>query len=664
MTRRLALLLSLVLTPVGLVHAQQTAPSLPRLVRISGTVSGAHDATLGITFALYQDQTGGAPLWQEVQNVAIDATGHYSILLGATSKDGLPADLFASNEARWLGVQVEQEAEQPRVLLVSVPYALKAGDAETIGGHPVSDFVLSTTNGTDASGGTSTTNGGLVFRPKAKASTTPTALGTVGAGTTNAVAKFDSSGNVVGSTITFDTGSAVGIGTSAPADLLDVRGTARFWNGSFGLGISTESNATVFRDKSAADAWWMVMQPVSSGVQQINFFGGSNVAGASIMAVNGILRPTLLKFGISGNNGQIGLESGNTVFRDTSSPDAWWMSMVPAVSGAAQINVFGGGSLVPGASTVTVNGIVRPATIRMGTSGNTAQMALESGNLTFRDTSVADGWWMSMTPSNGSSGQVTFFGGANMNSASVMGVNGILRPNLIKLGISGNNGQIGLEGVNTVFRDTSVPDAWWLSMAPTTSGVSQINLFGGSSVTSGVLSVAGTVQSTAGGFKFPDGTSQTTAASLTGITAGTGLSGGGATGNVTLSANFSSVQARVTGTCASGTAMASIGSDGSVTCNAVSGGGSSTLSGTVTLASGTNIPSARCITQGVTITGATTSMVAVISPASNPGGSGLNELIWEAFVDAANHVTANLCHFSNTSATSTAAVTFNIRVIP
>src|SRR3990170_1578308 len=32
--------------------------------------------------------------------------------------------------------------EQPRILLVSVPYALKAADAETLGGKPASAFVL------------------------------------------------------------------------------------------------------------------------------------------------------------------------------------------------------------------------------------------------------------------------------------------------------------------------------------------------------------------------------------------------------------------------------------------------------------------------------------------------------------------------------------------
>ena len=121
--------------------SQTVNQMIPRLIRFSGAVSNADGSprtgVVGITFALYQDQEGGAPLWQEVQNVQLDQSGHYSVLLGSTKSQGLPADLFTSNEARWLGVEVEQEAEQARILLVSVPYALKAGDAETLGdGRP------------------------------------------------------------------------------------------------------------------------------------------------------------------------------------------------------------------------------------------------------------------------------------------------------------------------------------------------------------------------------------------------------------------------------------------------------------------------------------------------------------------------------------------------
>ncbi|MBI3894896.1 MAG: peptidase S74, partial [Acidobacteria bacterium] len=133
-------------------RAQETTgmatASGPRLVQFSGTLKDQSGQPLsgvqGITFTLYREQSGGAPLWLETQNVQLDEQGRYGVLLGAVTSDGLPQELFSSGEARWLGVQVNLpgEPEQPRVLLVSVPYALKAADAETLGGLPASAFVL------------------------------------------------------------------------------------------------------------------------------------------------------------------------------------------------------------------------------------------------------------------------------------------------------------------------------------------------------------------------------------------------------------------------------------------------------------------------------------------------------------------------------------------
>src|SRR5579863_746255 len=126
--------------------SQQNTPansSVPRLMRFSGVApGGARAGVAGVTFSFYKEQDGGAALWMEMQNVKVDATGHYTAFIGVTKPDGLPMDLFASGDARWLGVQIEGQQEQRRVLLLSVPYALKAGDAETLGGKPVSAFAL------------------------------------------------------------------------------------------------------------------------------------------------------------------------------------------------------------------------------------------------------------------------------------------------------------------------------------------------------------------------------------------------------------------------------------------------------------------------------------------------------------------------------------------
>jgi len=69
---------------------------------------------------------------------------------------------------------------------------------------------------------------------------------------------------------------------------------------------------------------------------------------------------------------------------------------------------------------------------------------------------------------------------------------------------------------------------------------------------------------------------------ITGVTSGTGLIGGGATGAVTLSADTAYLQRRVTGTCSSGTAISAINGDGTVSCATTGGSGDITdvLAGT------------------------------------------------------------------------------------
>src|SRR5262245_38719707 len=126
------------------------AVTVPRVVAFNGSLQDRSNRPLtgvvGVTFALYKDQEGGAPLWTEVQNLQVDEQGRYSVFLGSTQRAGVPIELFTSGESRWLGVQAQApgEEEKPRVLLVSVPYALKAADADTLGGKPASAYLLST----------------------------------------------------------------------------------------------------------------------------------------------------------------------------------------------------------------------------------------------------------------------------------------------------------------------------------------------------------------------------------------------------------------------------------------------------------------------------------------------------------------------------------------
>jgi hypothetical protein len=237
--------LSLLLSLVQLTFAQtptQTASALPRLVRFIGTVKDLNGSPLtgvvGITFSLYSEQTGGAPLWLETQNVTADSNGHYTVLLGSTMPDGLPAELFTSEQAHWVGVQVSDQAEQPRVLLVSAPYALKAGDAETIGGLPPSAFVLA------APGTASAAPAPTAFTASAASQAdAPAASDVTGAGTTDFIPLWTSASNL-GNSVLFQSGTGstarIGINTTTPSSTLGVNGAATIG----GLTLPAEGRAT------------------------------------------------------------------------------------------------------------------------------------------------------------------------------------------------------------------------------------------------------------------------------------------------------------------------------------------------------------------------------------------------------------------------------------
>jgi len=210
--------------PLAAQNSAGTGAVVPRLVNYSGKAVDAQGKALagiaGVTFAIYKDQYEGSPLWLETQNVTADNKGGYTAQLGATKSEGLPLDLFTSGEARWLGVRVNGGEEQPRVLLLSVPYALKAADAETIGGLPPSAFVLAAPPVGVATTSTATVTGP---QPQVPGSTPVTTAG----GTVNKLAKFDATADVTNSII-FDNGTNVGIGNTAPGAKLDVSGTGTF----------------------------------------------------------------------------------------------------------------------------------------------------------------------------------------------------------------------------------------------------------------------------------------------------------------------------------------------------------------------------------------------------------------------------------------------------
>jgi hypothetical protein len=319
---------------------------VPRLIQFSGTLKTGAAPTAGtvtgMTFALYKDEDGGAPLWLETQNIQLDSAGRYKVMLGSTLAEGLPADLFVSGEARWLGVQVAGEPEQPRVLLVSVPYALKAGDAATVGGLPPSAFMLAAPVTSGGSHGTDAASAEIA------ASATPavTSNVTTSGGAVNAIPLFTTGTNIQNSLLTQTGTTAINV---AGKLTLPASGTATATAGN--ISRPEDFTASVFNSTSkAAVAQTFQLQAEPAGNNTSAPSGN-----LSLLFGSGTTAPTETGFKIN-NKGILTFASGQTF---------------PGTGKGTITGVTAGTGLTGGGTTGAVTLKLNTATIpQLGTANN------------------------------------------------------------------------------------------------------------------------------------------------------------------------------------------------------------------------------------------------------------------------------------------------------
>ncbi len=195
-------------TPTPPAAALAAGSTFPRLITFSGVIKDAAGSPVQgpatVTFSLFVEQDGGAPLWSETQIVETDGQGRYTVYLGAASPTGLPLDLFMTGAARWLAIQTPEQPDPPRVLLVGVPYALKAADADTLSGKPASAFALA---GSPAARENGNRDSGAPTSIALDSVASPAAAPT-GSGTTDYIPLWTSSTNL-GDSILFQSGGTV-----------------------------------------------------------------------------------------------------------------------------------------------------------------------------------------------------------------------------------------------------------------------------------------------------------------------------------------------------------------------------------------------------------------------------------------------------------------------
>ncbi len=372
----------LVLSLGGFAFAQgeaQSSPqpasvaSIPRLIRIHGTVrdvAGKPLTTrLPITFSLYREENSQDVIWQEVQNVQPDSAGRFSVLLGAASETGLPLEIFAAADARWLGIRPDGQVEQPRILFLSVPYALKAADTEMLGGKPASAFALVGSQsalpqpGSDASTGSVNSlsaaqgpNPGFGVAPQ----TSCPSITSDGTATANHVTKFTAACNIENSAI-FESGGNVGIGNTSPAAMLDVSGPAIFRSELDALGglvmppVSTATAAKGFAS-TPADLEASVFNSASSQAVSYLFRWQANPVGNNTANTGATLN---LLYGLVGLVNPTGLSVD-----------------------ANGIMTFASGQTFPGAGTGTVTSVGTGAGLTGGPITKTGTISIPTAGVT------------------------------------------------------------------------------------------------------------------------------------------------------------------------------------------------------------------------------------------------------------------------------------------
>ena len=250
-----------------------------RLVNADGTPK---TGTVGLTFAFYADQDRGSPLWIETQNVSLDKEGRYSVLLGSQSAEGLPMEIFSSGEARWLGVYDSTGASRPRALLVTVPYAMKAAEAERLGGRSADEFVLNEELAAEVQAQIVQqldTDEGLTLDPGLKGNPI------FGIGTPGSISKFIEIDTIGDSVIFEDTATGnIGIGTSTPTTKLEVAGVVSAHN-FVGSGAGMEGVARLDAPNEFSEGNSFVnLEPRNSSLVTVEG-SGETVEGGSLVAI-------------------------------------------------------------------------------------------------------------------------------------------------------------------------------------------------------------------------------------------------------------------------------------------------------------------------------------------------------------------------------------------
>lgn len=112
---------------------------IPQLINYQGLLADSTgtpvNGSLSMVFSIYEDSTGGIPIWTEAHGSVSVVEGRFNVLLGSVNP--LDASVFDESD-RYLGLAVSGDPEmQPRARISSTPYTYNAGTVKSSSGGSV-----------------------------------------------------------------------------------------------------------------------------------------------------------------------------------------------------------------------------------------------------------------------------------------------------------------------------------------------------------------------------------------------------------------------------------------------------------------------------------------------------------------------------------------------
>jgi hypothetical protein len=298
------------------ISAQSTTStavlSVPRYVSFSSNLENQDRkpaaGAVDVTFRLYAEESGGEPLWSETQRLTLDEAGRFTVTLGANTTGGVPVELFAAQKARWLAMEPDGLPMPDRILLLSVPYAAKAGDAETLGGLPASSFMRAGPGVGAVPAGAPTPDAPIRNAP-------------AGGGTARFLPLWTPDGNTLGDSILYQSGTGatakIGLNTTTPQADLDIAGSLNV-GGLLRLPFQIAATATAGSASQplvlqASSFSSTTQTPVTAKFQLMAVPKGNNTSspGAALSLSYGTTTLNATGFSIA-SNGQITFARGQT----------------------------------------------------------------------------------------------------------------------------------------------------------------------------------------------------------------------------------------------------------------------------------------------------------------------------------------------------------------